>query len=215
MSNKTTPQPPTLTRKFVKLILGFGVSVAVGLAPYLGKIGIPGFDALLTLLPRSIESIVLPVSAALMGLIAVWVQWNSFENFKIKYYRRNFKMFLILFTSFLFTLMIVHTLLVVKIDVPAANDSVSFLIGINRPYREPCPSGISNADCIKRLTFDEAKIAGFWGDNQIKISQLLLIFSYILTTSTFGALIGLLLLWQEYNASLKQPQSGKKKLDNI
>lgn len=54
------PPPPPLARQLVHYILGFGVSVAVGLAPYLGRVNVPLFDSLLKLIPTSIHDTVFP-----------------------------------------------------------------------------------------------------------------------------------------------------------
>src|SRR5215469_3210132 len=68
---------PRLASDWVRYLLGFSVSIAVGLAPYLGLVGVPLFTPLLSLIPQSLQSIAIPISIASMGIIAVLVQWRK------------------------------------------------------------------------------------------------------------------------------------------
>ena len=64
-----------LAKHWIQLLLGFGVSVAIGLAPYLGKF-IPLFTPMLAILPDAVQPIAIPLSAAAMGIVAILSQWN-------------------------------------------------------------------------------------------------------------------------------------------
>src|SRR4051812_25046827 len=73
-----TFSPPTpLAKRFVRSVLGFGVGVGLGLAPFLGKLGVPGFSALLSLFPEALSAFLIPVSAFLMGMLAAVTQFYS------------------------------------------------------------------------------------------------------------------------------------------
>lgn len=78
---RSTARPPTaLTRVWVRSLIGFSVGVAVGLAPYLGVTGVPLFTPLLELIPSTARHTTIPLSAALMGLVAMWVQWYGADK---------------------------------------------------------------------------------------------------------------------------------------
>src|SRR5437016_3481091 len=84
------PPPPPLARRWIRYLLGFGVSVAIGLAPYLGKVHVPLFSPLLDLIPESLQTTILPLSSALMGIVAVGVQWYGGERLTEQWLRRAF-----------------------------------------------------------------------------------------------------------------------------
>lgn len=188
------PGPPTpLAKQFVRYVLGFGVGVAIGLAPYLGEINVPLFRPLLSLLPESLRDIVLPLSAALMGIIAVAVQWYGTHRLSKKSLTRAFNR-AILSTIFSFlALVVVYTFVVARVPILAGQDSVSFVVGFQHPEGGAC-LGLSDSECIKRLSFDESAIASHWGDRQIRFSKLALMLAYLSFTSCFGVLVGLVVL---------------------
>src|SRR5882724_5196164 len=89
--NKSAQSPPTRTaKKFVRYMVGFGVSVAVGLAPYLGTLHVPLFSSLLDLIPEPIRGTVIPLSAALMGVVAVIVEWYGWERQDLAWFKTIF-----------------------------------------------------------------------------------------------------------------------------
>ena len=78
-SSTITPAT-SLSKKFVRYIIGFGVGVAVGLAPYLGILNVPFFKPLLSLIPEAVRGTAIPLSAALMGIVAVVIQSYGSER---------------------------------------------------------------------------------------------------------------------------------------
>ena len=194
-NHATTPRPPSpLMRDWVRLLLGFGVGIALGLAPYLGKVHVPGFDSLLTLIPQSMHNVALPLSAALMGIVAVWIQWSAGDRPSVGWLRQNFKRTLLIAVVGLSLFSIVQTFVVVRIPVPAEDRVATFLVGFTRLPSSHCPPEMPDAVCIKRVTFDEAMLAAVWGDRQLRIAGLSVLGTYLLTTASFGVLVGLLLV---------------------
>jgi hypothetical protein len=190
-----TPKPPTpLARKLVRYMLGFGVGIGVGLAPYLGLFKVPFFAPLLDIIPDPIRNMVIPLSAALMGMVAVVVQWYGGEYLTRKRLRTVFGRTLLIAVLTFVVLIIIHTAVVVTVPILGGEDSVSFIVGFTRPLKPPCTSEVSDAECIERVTFDTKAIESFWGDRQIRLARLALMLSYLLFTSSFGALIGLIIL---------------------
>lgn len=186
--------PPPLINIWLRYFLGLTVGVSVGLSPYLGLLNVPLFRPLLDLIPLTLQNTLIPLSSALMGLIAVAVQWQFGEKLGRKRLNALFvRSFIFCIVTF-FALTIVHTFFVVNIPIKAGTQSVSVLVGYSRPLAEPCMAGISDEACIELLSFDPAEISSFWGDRQIRIAKLLLFGSYLSFTSAFAILIGLIVV---------------------
>jgi len=176
-----------LAEHWVQLILGFGVSVAVGLAPYLGKF-IPLFTPMLSILPEAVQPIAIPLSAAAMGIVAVLVQWQFTHTLLPGGQKNWFRRVLLTCVASLLVLAAVETIAVVRVDVPAVNRSVSFAVGPFRPNTPPC-AGLSRADCIKHeLSLDEASIDSYFGEGWVNVTKFFLVVVYTIFMSTFGAL---------------------------
>jgi hypothetical protein len=175
------PKLPRLASDWIRYLLGFTVSVGVGLAPYLGLVGVPLFTPLLSLIPLSI---------AAMGIIAVLVQWRRRTPAKPIEFRLAVTLALVTLVLFIS----LEILAVAHVEVPAVDQTVSFAVGFSTPQRPPC-EGLSRDACIaQRLGFDEAVIDGYFGDTQTRLTKLALILAYIGFMSSFGWMVGLLLL---------------------
>jgi len=201
----SSPQLPTsLARRLVRYVLGFGVGVSVGLAPYLGLFRVPFFVPLLNLIPESIQNTAIPLSAALMGTVAVVVQWFARDRMSRVLLRKSFKRTLFIIGMSFIVLLILHTMVVVSVPILGGQDSVSFIVGFTRPQKPPCPAEVSDSDCIKRITLDPSAIESFWGDRAVRLATLSLILAYLAFTGSFGSLIGLVLL-KENSTHKKSP----------
>jgi len=184
------PKLPRLASDWVRYLLGFSVSIAVGLAPYLGLVGVPLFTPLLSLIPQSLQSIAIPISIASMGIIAVVVQWRKRDHSR----PLEFRLALTFALTTLVLFITLQVLAVVHIDVPAVDQTVSFAVGFTSPQRPPC-EGLSRERCIAdRLGFDQAVIDSYFGDTQTSLTRLALVLTYIGFMSSFGWMVGLLLL---------------------
>ena len=198
------PKPPTpMAAKLVRYILGFSVSVAVGLAPYLGRLNVPLFSPMLDLLHPSIQDRAIPLSAALMGLVAVVVQWQAAESVSKSKLTRWFWRTVLVSVVSLVLLLIVNTLVIVRVPFLGGGETASFIVGFSRPNRPPCPAELSDAECIKHLSFNPTLIESFWGDRQVRLARLSLILVYLVFMSSFGALVGLLLLKRPRKAKVQ------------
>jgi len=187
-----SPATP-LGRKLVRYIVGFGVGVGVGLAPYLGMIDVPGFRSLRTLLPTTMEDTAIPLAAALMGTLAAAVQWYAGERVTRKRLRRLFAVTLVTALAAFIILTVVRDMVVRDLSL-ANGRKVSRVVGFVRPHRPPCTEEVSDRDCLMLVTLDPAKIDAFWGEGQVRLARLSLLFSYLLFTSSFGTLVGLIIL---------------------
>jgi hypothetical protein len=187
--------PPTrLSRTWVRYLLGFTVGVGVGLAPYLGILKVPLFAPLLGLIPDSLQDTLIPLSASLMGVIAVVVQWYGGERLSRRWLSKTFVKTLFVTGAAFLLLTVLQTTVVVRVPILGGDDAVSFLVGFVRPVKPPCTEEISDAECIKHISLSTSAVESFWGDGQIRLARISLMLSYMLFTGSFGALIGLIIL---------------------
>jgi hypothetical protein len=192
------PRLPTpLARQFVRYMVGFGVAVAIGLAPFLGELDLPLFTPLLHLIPRSVRDTLVPLSAALMGLVAVVVQWLGQERLSRARQRKMFARTLAVVVFSFVLLFALNNFIVVRVPIPALGSTETFIVGFTRPDTPEC-QGFSDAECIKRLSMNEELIATYWGDRRIALASLCLKLAYLLFTGSFGALVGLLVLREQW-----------------
>jgi hypothetical protein len=198
MSSHTKPPPPRLTARWVRYVLAFGVSVVVGLLPYLGKASIPGFTALLSLVPDALHGVAFPISAAIMGILAVWIQWTGGSRPSQTWLRKRFSMTLYQALLGMALLVVAETFLVVRLRVNAENRTAVYMRGWERLQTAPCPPLMSDAECTKRVVPDEeGKLALVWGETQLNLVTLMILGPYFMVTSSFGLLVGLLVLREE------------------
>lgn len=192
MSDDETIAPPTpIARRFVRLVAGFGVGVAVGLAPFLGKVDVPGFQALLTLYPQSLRDPLITLSAFLMGVVAVGVQFYAGERISRADLRRRFKLGLGVLAGGLAALTVLWVLFVVR--VPTSGEAFSSIVAGARLPTCDC-GGLTDLQCIRSLSADPEALSTCWGGPAYKSVQLAFIASYLVLTGGFGVIIGLLLL---------------------
>jgi len=193
----STPRPPsTLARRFVRYVSGFGVGVALGMAPFLGVVEVPGFEALLRLFPRELAHSLIPLSAFLMGVVAVAVQFYSGERIAATTLRRRFKRTLILLLVGFLLLVVLYTLFVRTVAVEGGARELAFTTGWQRLPSCGCPPQLTDVECLKELSANPAATGSCWG-RQLLVVRLSLTLAYLLVTGGFGALVGLLLLAEE------------------
>lgn len=192
------PRPPSpLARRLVRYIAGFGVGVGLGLAPFLGTVEVPGFAALLSLFPRDLQGTLIPLSAFLMGLVAMGVQFYAGERIARTALRRRFRRSLLALLAGLVLFVGLHTLLVRRLATDGGAGSVTVTIGWQRLPSCGCPPALSDAECVKSLSADPAAIESCWGSRQLGVARLGLTLAYLVLTGGFAALAGLLLLAEE------------------
>jgi len=191
------PKPPALTQRWVRLLLGCGVSVGIGLAPLLGKLNIPLFTPLLKLIPETIQPVAIALSTAAMSVLSISIQFYGEDRLSKNWLRKAFARTLIFTTISFLALFIFYIFLVVRVDIPAMNDYATFVVGFSRSVKPPCDAGVSDAKCIELIGLDPVAITSFWGDRSIHVAQLCLILPYLAFMSCFGILSGLVVLRQK------------------
>jgi hypothetical protein len=181
----------------MRYLLGLGVSVGVGLAPYLGKLHIPLFSPLLDLIPESLQSTILPLSSALMGIVAVGVQWYGGGHLTERWLRRAFTAMFLLTIVLFVILAIVHKRVVAVVPYSGGAHFKSFTVGFQRPNKPPCDN-LAPAACISdHLTFNPIRIETYFGADPIFYGETALELSYLMFMGSFSTLVGILLLRDE------------------
>ncbi len=203
MSEDTAQQPPTAwARRFVRYVGGFSVGIGVGLAPFLGKLPVPGFDALLSLFPRELQGTVIPLSAFLMGLVAIASQFYSGEPLTGATIRKRFRFSLIGLLTGLLLLIVLHSIFIV--NVPALGGDVNIAVTIvgERDPKCGCDADTPDRVCIQEVTLKPGRIDSCWDPGKRRQAELVLSLCYLWVTTCFAILVGLLMI-QEQNARRK------------
>jgi hypothetical protein len=187
---------PPAARQYVRYLLAFGVSLAVGLAPLLGKANVPGFSALLSLYPVNLADTLVPFAALFMALPAIAVQFYAgvrVNRAKLhKWFGRALAfagvMVLIVLSAYLF--------FVVQVPFEGGQNQAAYAIGLEQHPDSICvQKRKALASCIAEdLTFNPSRVEGVFPENEIRLVKLLLSVSYLALMGSFGVLIGLLVV---------------------
>jgi hypothetical protein len=191
-----TPKATPAVGRWIRSMLAFGVSVSVGLAPQLGSKIVPHFSPLFDLLPEELRDSLIAVTSALMGLVAIGVQWLSSEEVdrgtRRKILRRCVAASLLGILAF-YTLTVL-TVIPVKYGDPKNQSTATFLIGLIRPHKEPCTDrGMADEACIDKVGLDQSLITGFWGNANVTFSKLSLAATYLTFILGFASAVGIVM----------------------
>lgn len=189
--------PRGIAGRWVRFVVSFGVGSVIGLAPYLGLVQVPPFKSLLEMIPESLRPTTIPVAAALMGIIAVAVQWYAGERVTRRWLRRRFGWALGIAVAMVFLFMFVQTTYVVTVTADGGATVRSFVVATARLPSCKCPPSAGDQICINGLGWNEAEIEQCWGDRPVRQARNILRASYLFTTGSFAVLVGLLLLRKE------------------
>jgi hypothetical protein len=172
------------------------------MAPFLGLLNVPLFAPLLSMFPQGVRGLAIPLSAFLMGLVAVGIQFASGEDVSRGWLRRHFLRTFVAILVGVVVLAVLYTAVVRTVQVRRVEGTgdvdIPVVTGFVRPDPPPsgclCESQISDVECIVSLGLKNVEAC--WG-RQVMWSNLLLGLAYLFLTGGFGALIGLLLLQEE------------------
>ncbi|HEY6320196.1 MAG TPA: hypothetical protein VJA16_01420 [Thermoanaerobaculia bacterium] len=197
MSPRTVTGEPTLLKPFVRYVRSFGVTAAIGMAPFLGKVKVPGFTALLEVVPFQLRDVLIPLSAFLMGLIAVALEFYAGEEIAPGRVRSLFGgglaalvLGLVLFTA-------LSSSFVERQQFGSQNVGVLVTDARLPAPGCACPPEINDKACIKRLSLKEEALDSCWGGPAFQRRKLSLQLTYLFLTGGFASLIALLLIQQQ------------------
>lgn len=196
MSESPRKLPTILSARFVKYVVGFTVAVGFGLAPFLGLVKVPGYQALLEIFNDPMDQQALfPFSIFLMGVIAVAVQFYSGERISRRAIRRRFAAALAALLVGLFGLFWLHESRVVRKSFSDASVPLVVVLGWAKSDDCPCSSTESTEEILDCLADYGYRPGLCWpGSRGVKRTMKL---AYLLLTGGFAALVGILLLQEE------------------
>lgn len=202
-------QPPTpLARRFVRVLVGFGVGVVLGSLPYLGYVKVPGFRAFLNLLPLQLQDDLLPFSGAMMGLAAAALQFYAEHKVPRATIRRHFKKASIAFGIGFIALLGLYSEFIVRMR--RGDHYVSVMISSERLDQSrgcECPPKMAERRCIRELSFAEEAIESCWGSRPLRRIALMFRLAYLLVTGAFAALVALVVFQEQGQRRSKPPVS--------
>jgi hypothetical protein len=177
--------------KWSRTLFAIGVTVPIGLAPLLGKLQLPGFDALLALLPEELQKPAVILGATAMSLVAASVVFRSVSKIAHRSLMSQARKSLWLAVVLLSALVLSLTFLTTRVHY-GNGESHSFVTGFYQPNKPPCVD-VSEETCLDDLTFSTSRISTYYGDKQIKAASVIILALYISFFAYFGNLIGVLI----------------------
>jgi len=192
--------PPTATAKQLVLrILGYGVWVGIALAPWLGKLKVRLFSALIELYPESLQDWLIPVSAALVGMIVVVIDFATNERTSKAAIRRWFIATVIVFVSTLLTLVWIYPDLVARVEKGLEGDRMAYLAVVTGtpevpgplPAKCKCTPGDPAEQCVGDVGLKPANVRTCFGAVRINRATRALTLLYLAVMASFAGAVGL------------------------
>lgn len=204
------PKPPSpLAAQLVRAILWFGVGVAAGLAPFLGKLPFLGFSALLEIYPQGMKGWLIPLSGFLMGGVAVGIEYLGLKLPSQALLRRRFQWSLGTVAVAFTLLLLGYPYLVTRVPLGDGSRFATFVTGTDRvPSRPPgspcnCPEGHSAEECIADVGLTEGHVRECFGSRRVTVSTQGLAVLYLLMTGGFASTVGFLVLLKQKRPAAK------------
>ena len=180
-------------RYFGRMLRWFGVTVVLGLSPFLGHWNMPGFAVLLSVCPDSLQSTVIPVTAFLMGLTAVAVQWYSETKPTRGQLSKWFKYSVLSTVVGVLALLVLNIFFVQRIPIERGKKFHSLIVGSARTTTCRCLAEFDNVQCIKKLTLEKAEESQcWWSHSALRTLRLLFSLAYLCAMIGFATNAGLL-----------------------
>jgi len=207
--------PSSFATRFVKYLVGFGVWFAVGLAPFLGKLKVPGFAALIELYPKSMQDWVVPLSGLFMGMIGVVVQFTAAHDPARTKVRRWFARAAAAFLIAFLLLTGVYLFTVTRVDRSTGGGGVTSLavvtgtrtVPANRSSRCACGAGEPATECLPNISLRPANVESCFGTERVLFATLSLVLLYFAVTGSFAAAVGLLLITERQASAPKKSRA--------
>jgi hypothetical protein len=205
-------EPPSPTASLlVRRVLGFGVWVAIGLAPFLGRARVPLFTAVIEMYPESLQNWLIPLSGLFMGMIAVVVEFAAGETPARRKITFSFIAAVVVFAGALIWLIDAYGNSVVRVEKTVmredGNPDVVAMPVVTGTLEVPagrkqcgCEEGIPAAECLTNITLEPKRVARCFDPKVMAAATKKLSLLYLLVTGAFAAAIGLLLLSQRSRA---------------
>ena len=210
-------RPSPLAGSFARRILGFGVWFAVGLAPFLGNVRVPGFTAVIAMYPLTLQRWLIPLSGLVMGMIAVAIEFASERRHLQRTRTRWFIGTVATFVVSLIVLIFLYKGVVTGVEQSVRRDdgeieqfTQSVVTGSTRvpsPLPDPdcgCRPGQTAAKCLVAISLAPENIDVCFGSEAVSDATVYLALVYLVLTGSFAAAVGLLILDQRRRRRTRQ-----------
>lgn len=215
MVTKPLPLLPGHASKWLRYVIAFSATLAVGLAPLLGSVRIPGFSPIVSLFPVNVRTSMVPFAAFVMAIPAVLVQYFAGERI------RFFKPRLVLVLSaalfgLIMMLFLQYNEYVVPVDTLGKGGTISYIVGTRmKPSCECAKKHLDIVPCIgNAISAAPVEVDDCFEPPDLRHRKGLLSITYIVMSACFGSLIGVLVLKEEGEASTpprRRPSPRKRK----
>jgi hypothetical protein len=185
------PRVPRATRAWIRVLIGLGISTPIALLPLIGKSDIAPFDTLLALIPDSIQGTVIPLSCAVMSIMAASVEFRVLDHVSRQDLLISARRGLALLSFLLILFLCAYSLLVTNVTILNGSQSVAIITGLGSTNAPPC-TGMGVEECLNYITLKEAKVSSYFGDGRIRVSKIILETLYISFFGAFGNVAGIL-----------------------
>lgn len=193
-------------RLLLKRTLWFGVGFVAGLAPFLGKLRVPGFTALIETYPFEMQSWLIPVSGLLMGAIALTVEYAYERKAADETVDRWFKRTIATILVSLLLLLGLYTFTVARVEktvtLPGEEPRSVTIAAVTGSPEVPggrpgctCEAGAPAEECLER-SIKPANIRRCFGPTRVALATLALAIVYFALTGSLAAGVGLLVITQ-------------------
>ena len=203
------PAPIPFVKQLLKYGLSFGVAVAAGLAPFLGKAKVRGFTAFIEIYPVDVQDWLIPASGLLMGMIALVINFIGNDPPSEKRLKRRFIATAIVFTASFLMVLFLYLMFVTRAEITVVrNDgtkertSAAVVTGARdvpaQPPRSPCTcvERQSASQCVQEISINPMNVRACFGEQRVALATLALSVLYLLLTGSFIAAVGFFMLHQ-------------------
>jgi hypothetical protein len=200
---RTAPTPTA--RRFVRLVVGFSVGVGIGVAPFLGKVRVLGFEPLSGIFPEHLRDVFIAFGAFLMGVIAVAVQVLAVPRWKVKRLTTFSVRSMAATLVSMVLLCVVYFLVVVRVQTSGRDEAV--VTGWSRISSCPCTTP-SDELCAEELSLRPGASEVCWC-KQVQVSRLVLCLLYLASIGCFAAVVGSVLAFEQVRQRGRAAGSGR------
>lgn len=206
MNEEAKGEGSTFSRLLLKRMLWFGVGFVAGLAPFLGKVRVPGFTALIETYPFEMQSWLIPVSGLLMGAIALVVEYAYERGVADETRDRWFRRAIGTMSVSLLLLLVLYVFTVGRVEktvsAPGEEPRSVTIAAVTGSPEVPggrrgctCEAGSPAEDCLEK-SIKPANIRRCFGATRVALATLALAIVYFVLTGSLAAGVGLLVIMQ-------------------
>jgi hypothetical protein len=172
------------------------VTIPLSLAPFLGKLSVPGFTALLEVFPVNLREPLIAFGGLCMTLPAIGVQAYYATTARRTVLRVWLLVLLVLSLVLVIALYFSYTLVIVQVPYLGGDKYVRYVVGDEMIDACVCSQQrLDIAACVGRsLSFNPALVEACFAAGEIRQNKALLGITYLALLASLGTSLGLLTL---------------------